>query len=233
MSNHLIPNLLEYALSKDIEFMDSTLYKEQVYFKCPFCKESNDKYKLTIHREKSIFKCFICNKAGSALTFIELFEKKPAEIIMKELRSAAGMSEEEYIEQEKAKHPAERLSFSQLKLIGIRSRPNKSHVSADYKKLVLDQIWESWSELMNKSKKDALIHLMYSIRANQFSMGILGVEEISIKLGLDIVDEVLEAYSSGDHPPCWAKGAFEEVELLFELYSSSIMTKKENPVNAY
>lgn len=217
-----LPNLLDYAIDQGIAYQASTLNKDDVYCECPFCKEKDkSKFKLTINKQKNVFRCFICGKTGNTIYFMEWFEKKPRELIYKEMRQAAGIDEASYQKRMENKHPAERLTSAQLKLIHYVSRPVQIHqLPSEFKKKMNDQIWNEWSSYLIKMKRKALVHLMYCIQANHYTTGIEYIKTLSIELGEDITEEVLQAYSSGDTPPLWAEGAYHEVQQLFEMFKT-------------
>jgi len=226
---NILPDIVEYALSKNLNVRRDSLSEKQTFFVCPWCGDtlSKGKFKLTLNREKGLFRCFICHLNGGTLDFITTLEKKSREVVLKELRESAGINETNYQRNRARKHPAERLYTTQLKLIGFDSWPSSfQQLEPGHRKQSLDWVWSVWKGFLRKKQREALGHLMYGIKVDAYPMAIKKIKEMSQEIGHDLLIDAFEAYGSGDKPPKWASGVREWVEACYESYLNEI---KESP----
>ena len=68
------------------------------------------KYFLSINEDKNVFKCWVCQESGGVLKLMSFLENKSEQEIIEQLRKNNGFSYQ--------KHPVEKLTRSQLKMIG-------------------------------------------------------------------------------------------------------------------
>ncbi|NUU74586.1 CHC2 zinc finger domain-containing protein [Paenibacillus xylanilyticus] len=221
-----LPDIVEYAVSAGLQVRSNTLNKEQTEFCCPWCGESlsKGKYKLSLNRLKGVYKCFTCAEHGGILDFIQKIENRPREEILNGLRQKNGVNLAKLQKRRNKKHPAELLSATQLKLIGFLDNrtPQKKVRDKNYIKKINDWIWAEWLQYLDSKKRDALVHLILCIENNQFQQGIEHLENLSKELDHNLVDEVLEAYGSGNQSPTWAEGVNNISRGLKEVYQSSL-----------
>ncbi|KQN96869.1 hypothetical protein [Paenibacillus sp. Leaf72] len=217
----ILPDLVEYALSKDIRVNRRTINNSQTLFVCPWCGDSlsRGKFKLTLNRKDGLFRCFTCLEKGGTLDFICKIENKSREAVTKELREQAGINETEYQQKQAKKHPAERLTSVQLQFIGIRLRPQHfASMDQAFRDQTNEWILLEWNSFLNQQRSEALSRLMFGIKVDQYQTAIVEIKEMSRTIGHNLLSEVFDAYGCGDKPPEWAIGVKAWVDASYQAY---------------
>jgi hypothetical protein len=215
-SVNILPDICEYAISKKLLYDPKSLKYKEVRFECIWCGGTTPKpkYKLSLNREKGTFKCWICKQEGGTIDFIMALENKSKDEVIQELREKAGLGKGK----PKKRHPAEKLTVTQLKLIGFKPIRSTMNMSPAYKKRVLDWIWSEWNDFLDYKRKCALQTLMICIKADIFYKAVPQIKEMSKEIGYDLLPDVFEAYGSGEQAPKWAEGVKEWVDALYEAF---------------
>jgi len=219
MSNNtvnILPDLIEYAISKDLKSDPKNTNPDEIPFECIWCGDnaSKGKYKLSLNRIKGTYNCWVCKQTGGTIDFIMAVEEKSKQEVVEELREIAGLSTKE----RKERHPAQNLSSAQLKLIGFKPLGSNLKVKASFKKRVLDWQWTEWNNFLDYKRKCALQILMLCIKCDMFYKAVPQINKMSKEIGYDLLPEVFDAYGAGDNPPKWAENSSEWVEAVYEAY---------------
>ncbi|MCZ1268375.1 hypothetical protein EIH79_26990 [Paenibacillus tundrae] len=219
-----LPDIVDYAVSAGITVRSNTLRKEQTEFVCPWCTLSKGNYKLTLNRSRGVFRCFTCGINGGVIDFIQHVEQKSREEVLKNLREKSGLDEMLHQKKQAKKHPAERLNTSQLGLIGFRDSrtPRLRYGDYTYRKSLNEWIWAEWTRFIDCKKREALVHLIYSIQINQYQQALDDIDQMSKDIDYDLLPEVFEAYGCGNQPRTWAIGVHKWADSLQESYLKTI-----------
>lgn len=185
----ILPNVLDIAERNNLEVDKRTLGKKEVRYKCPFClADSNrrNKYYLSLNEDKNVFKCWYCKEAGGVLRFISLLEEKSENELIEEIRQKNGSQYK--------RHPAERLTRSQLALIGYPKINWVANRKFDYEfyKIYREKVWNDWLKYV-KAQKKYCYQLLYVGLFSGFEHSIKKVKEIEKEIGEEFLDKLLES----------------------------------------
>ena len=155
----MLPSILEVATQHGLRINGrSSQSKKDLRCKCPFCQtdaQQKDKFYLSLNVTDNVFKCWACGESGGVLKLIALLEKRSVEEVKRSLWGDTKSSR-------KPLHPAERLTPSQLKMLGFITSnwgELKQRDPAGYKN-TLDWIWREWLAQVNQLKRSAYIGLL-------------------------------------------------------------------------
>lgn len=188
MVQSLLPNILDVAKRNHLEVNQKTLNKKEIRFKCPFCHadaNKKNKYYLSINEEKNVFKCWYCKENGGVLRFISLLEGKSEQELIEEIRNQKGSTYK--------KHPAERLTRSQLELIGypkidwIKNREFDYHLYKAFR----DKVWNEWKAFVRNKKRFSYQLLFVGLISGDFKNSVEQVREIEKELNVTFLDDLL------------------------------------------
>ena len=117
----MLPDILGIAKKHNLILNHNTLNKKEVQCKCPFCEEDQKpgkqkRFYLSLNTDRQVFRCWFCDEKGGVFRFISLLERKSEDEVIAEFRKQKKSGYNQ--------HPAERLSLSQLRLIGFSQKPN-------------------------------------------------------------------------------------------------------------
>lgn len=211
----MLPDILPVAERHGLIINDRTRGKREVLAKCPFCGEDSKpekerKYYLSLNTEDQVYKCWFCGESGGVFRFISLLE---------------GISEDEVVEKyrkQKGKkykpHPAERLTTTQLKLIGYQKKPDWAEIRKGFYDYYLDfrtRLWNEWKAFMEDEKYFAFQQLVLGITNGTYQKVVRMIKEREQEIGAPLLGPVLKIYSMSERPK-WAEEAERNVLLLFK-----------------
>lgn len=187
MANSILPNVLEVAKSNHLEVDSKTLNKKEVRCKCPFCYADahKNKYYLSLNEDKNVFKCWYCKESGGVLRFISLLEGKSENELIEQVRQRSGSSYK--------KHPAEKLTRSQLEAIGYPKIDWIANRNFDKKlyEAYREKVWMDWKRYVVKQKKYSYQLLFIGLVSGDLKSCIKKVKEIEQEVSEDFLDELL------------------------------------------
>lgn len=215
----ILPNIVEVAIEHNLTIKKNTLGKKEVLCKCPFCLEDMKPHKikrkwyLSLNEDKNCFKCWYCGEKGGVVRFISLLDGIPENEIIEKLRKENGFHYQ--------KHPAEKLSRTQLKMIGY---PNINWVKnrefdVELYKRFREAVWQKWLAFVETKKCYAYKVIYAGILSGDFQRAIKEVKKMEVELGTKILDDVLERIS---------KETRTDEELQMEKFVAMVC-KKEHP----
>ena len=188
MQTSLLPNILQVAERNNLEVDSKSINKKEVRYKCPFCEADanrSNKFFLSVNEEKNVFKCWYCKESGGVLKFISLLEGKSEQDLIEEIRQQSGSHYK--------KHPAERLTKSQLKMIGypdinwVKNREYDYHLYKDFR----DKVWNEWISYVSDKKRFCYQILFVGICSGEFNECIKKVKEVEKEIGEEFLDDLL------------------------------------------
>ncbi|NHN35515.1 hypothetical protein [Paenibacillus agricola] len=175
----------------------------EVLYKCPFCQEDSKpakmkRFYLSLNEDKQCFKCWFCLERGGVFRFISLLE---------------GVSEQEIAVRysnpnKKILHPAEKLTRTQKRLMGMEREPNWDAMKKrdqEYYLRTLDLVWKEWERFVESQRTDSYFYLLIGIHSMKYQEYIEAIARREKELGVSIVKEILEAFSQTDKPDWAAK----------------------------
>ncbi|NRG44251.1 hypothetical protein HRF87_05675 [Bacillus sp. CRN 9] len=215
----ILPNIVDVAREFSLEINLKTIGKKEVLSKCPFCHEDSKpskvkRYYLSLNEDKNVFKCWFCKEFGGVVKFLSLLSGQGETQIIEQLRKENGFKYQ--------KHPAEKLSKYQLKLIGY---PNVNWVKNreyDYElyKMFREQVYTSWLSFIETHKEKAYKRIYGGILTGQYNEAISDVKNMEKELNITVLEDVLNAISCDEH---------NENQITSELFVAEVF-KKEHPV---
>lgn len=218
----ILPNIVDVALEHNLDVRSGTVGKKEVLCKCPFCLEDSKpnkskKYYLSLNEDKNVFKCWYCKESGGVLKLLSfLTDKKESEII-ESLRKQNGFSYK--------KHPAEKLTRGQLRMIGY---PNVNWVKnrdfdVDLYHTFRDHVYNEWLSFLEIKKLEAYQTIYAGILSNDYKGAIARVEQMEQTLGVELLADTLKEISNDKRT---------EQERAREEFVVSIMNK-EHPNHTF
>ena len=215
----ILPNIVEVAIKHNLHIKKETIGKKEVLCKCPFCLEDQKPHKikkkwyLSLNEDKNVFKCWFCGEKGGVVRFISLLDGIPENEIIEKLRKENGFHYQ--------KHPAERLSRTQLKMIGY---PNINWVKnrefdVEFYKKFREEVWQRWLDFIEDKKDEAYREIFAGILLGNYQKSIKRVKKMEAELGANLLKDVLKRLSKEER---------NEKELQMEKFICEIC-KKEHP----
>lgn len=188
----ILPNIVDVALEHNLTVKSGTIGKKEVLCKCPFCLEDSNKpkkYYLSLNENKNVFKCWYCKEHGGVLKLLSFLTNQRESEIIESLRKKNGFSYK--------KHPAEKLSRGQLRMIGY---PNINWVKnrefdVELYKAFRNHVYKEWLSFIESQKLVAYQTLYAGILTNDYRGAINKVEEMEKELGVDLLADVLKELS--------------------------------------
>ena len=184
----ILPNVLEIADRNYLEVNAKTLNNKEVMYKCPFCEaDSNkNKYYLSLNEDKNVFKCWYCKKSGGVLKLISLLEDKSEQDLIEEIRQSSGSSYK--------KHPAEKLTRSQLEAIGYPRIDWIANREYDYElyKVYREKVWDDWQAFVREQKQFSYKLLFVGLVSGELKQSLERVKEIERIIDEEFMDDLLK-----------------------------------------
>ncbi|KAA9019003.1 CHC2 zinc finger domain-containing protein [Niallia endozanthoxylica] len=193
MQTTILPNILDVAEQYHLEADRKTIGKKETRFKCPFCHADANrlkKYFLSINEEKNVFKCWSCQESGGVLKLIAFLENKSEQEMIEQLRTNNGFNYQ--------KHPAERLTRNQLKMIGYEKIDwikNREYDVELYKHF-RNYVYQKWINFAEHKQDLAYQQLYIGLLSGKFQQAVKKVEIEEKELGISLLDKALKRLSS-------------------------------------
>lgn len=215
----MLPEILEVAQKNKLVLDPQSKNREEVLSKCPFCHEDSKpgkkrKYYLSLNTKKQTFKCWFCGESGGVFRFISLLENIPESQLIQRARKR------------KIIHPAERLTRTQLVLLGERfgyfTLPNWREMKQrdrSYYLRTLDLVWEDWKQFLEIEKRDAFRELILGISLRKYSDSVERIIKREQEIGVLLINEVLMIYSCAERPK-WTESIEISVQGLLKSHKS-------------
>lgn len=198
----MLPEILDIAKKHNLTINQNTLNKKEVQCKCPFCGEDEmpgkqKRFYLSLNTDRQVFRCWFCGEKGGVFRFISLLEHKSENEILAEFRKNSGYRQ----------HPAEKLTLSQLRLIGFDKKPNWGEMRKQnpvmYKNH-LNWFWTEWNQFVNEERKLAYGTLFIGTITGKYQQSVDRIKAREREIGASLLNEALKVYSSKVRPK-WAK----------------------------
>jgi len=195
----MLPDILEVANAHNLTFNPRTYGKKQSTCKCPFCYEDSQphkrrKYYLSLNTQDMLYKCWFCGESGGVFRFMSLLEGRPESEIIAEYRKGRGSGY--------APHPAERLSSSQLRLVGLR-KPNWAEarkVDFEIYKSLRRCVLKAWEQFVEKEIRSAYRLFYLGIVTCTYEKQKERIKAREKVVGEPLFDRVLDVYSLPRRP---------------------------------
>lgn len=230
-----LPNILDIAAEHNLILSPRSLNKKEISCKCPFCKEDSragkeSRFYLSLNTEDQVFKCWFCGESGGVFRFIALLTNQhETEVIQRWKNQHQGKVKYK-------PHPVERLTLTQLRLIGYDKKPNWYEMrkrDSDYYKRTRNIIWQEWKGFLHKELRLAYRELIIGIRFLRYQEAIWRIQEREKKIGTDLLEHVLKIYSLSVRPS-WTEWEHTFVEkLLSKEKDSSSETAEQYLYHSY
>lgn len=210
MKTSVLPNILDVAQKHSLQADPRTANQKEVRFKCPFCladANRSKKYFLSLNERKNVYKCWACQASGGVLKLAAFLEGKREQDLIEQLRKEKGFRYQ--------KHPAEKLTQSQLKYIGYEKVDwikNRKHDPGLYR-LFRDHVLRKWSAFV-KAKQEAAYQQLYAgLLTGNFQIAVERVKETEREIQVPLLEPACKKLSSHER-------SCEELES--EVFAASI-----------
>lgn len=218
MKSSILPNIVEIAQNHNLTIKSRSIGKKETLCKCPFCLEDSqprkkNKYYLSLNEDKNVFKCWYCKEYGGVVKFISLLDGKSESEIIESLRKKNGFHYQ--------KHPAEKLSRSQLRMIGypnINWMKNRDY-DVELYKAFREKVYQKWLAFVEQQKLSAYQLIYAGIITGDFDSAVEKVEKMENELGVELLEDVLKVVSNAKR----TDQVFEKEKFVVS------MLKKEHP----
>lgn len=214
----ILPNIVDVAFEHNLTVNSKTVGKKEVLCKCPFCLEDLKpskikRYYLSLNESKNTFKCWFCGSKGGVVKFISLLNGSPESEIIENLRKENGFNYK--------KHPAEKLSTSQLSMIGYPNINwvNNREFDVEIYKAFRDHVHQKWLSFVDQEKAVAYKLVYGGILSGDYHGAIKKVKDIEQILEVKILDDILKALS---------KDMRTDDELEMEMFVSDLYGKEHH-----
>lgn len=193
MQTSILPNILNVAEQYYLEADRKTIGKKETRFKCPFCHADanrSQKYFLSINADKNVFKCWYCQKSGGVLKLMSFLENKSEQEIIEQLRENNGFSYQ--------KHPVEKLTRSQLKMINYEKIDwikNREYDIELYKHF-RNYVYQKWLNFVAYKQDCAYQQLYIGLLCGRFQQAVKKIEKEEKELSISLLDKALKKLSS-------------------------------------
>ncbi|WP_394237422.1 CHC2 zinc finger domain-containing protein [Niallia oryzisoli] len=195
MQTTILPNILGVAEQYNLEADRKTIGKKETRFKCPFCHadaNKSRKYFLSINEGKNVFKCWSCQESGGVLRLISFLENKSEQEVIEQLRESNGFNYQ--------KHPAERLTRSQLKMIGYEKIDwikNREYDVEMYKHF-RNYVYQKWLNFVEYKQDFAYQQLYIGLLSGKFQQTVKQIEKDEKELNISLLDKAIKKLSSAE-----------------------------------
>jgi uncharacterized Zn-finger protein len=195
MQTSILPNILDVAEQYNLEADRKTIGKKEARFKCPFCHADanrSQKYFLSINEDKNVFKCWYCQASGGVLKLMSFLENKSEQEIIEQLRGNNGFSYQ--------KHPVEKLTRSQLKMIGYEKIDwvkNREYDIELYKHF-RNYVYQKWLDFVVYKQDCAYRQLYVGLLCGRFQQAVKKTEKEEKELSISLLDKALKKLSSNE-----------------------------------
>ncbi|MFD1362779.1 CHC2 zinc finger domain-containing protein [Lentibacillus salinarum] len=184
----LLPNVLEVADQHGLQLDSKTQGKKEVRTKCPFCHADagKNKFYLSLNKDKNVFKCWYCKESGGVLRFISLLDGVSEQELIEKIRKKNGSTYK--------KHPAERLTTSQLQLIGypkINWVKNREY-DVNLYRAFREKVYREWLTYVDKQKELAYKLLFVGLSSGDLKGSIQKVKEMEQEMQIEFLQELLD-----------------------------------------
>ncbi|MCF6094536.1 hypothetical protein L1765_11235 [Microaerobacter geothermalis] len=207
----MLPDILDIAKKHGLSFDSRSLGKKEVRTKCPFCLadiKRRDKYYLSLNTIDQVFKCWYCGESGGVFRFISLLTKVPehevVQMYQRENGRETGKKKYKY-----KLHPAEKLTTTQLKMLGYLGKPNWAELrkrDKDYYKRTRSLVLNEWNDFLQWERYEAFQLLIVGIHSFSYQKAIESIRDREREIGAPLLEKVLQVYSLSKWPE-WAKEA--------------------------
>lgn len=176
-----LPSILDVAGAYGVEVNPATIARPEVRAKCPFCQaDANQprKYYLSINPDKNVFRCWFCGEAGGVIRFEALLSGQ----IESEVAERYGLL--------RRKHPAERLTARQLRLVGYVQRPEWERIrgrSEVYARRALETVLRQWNAFVRRQVEEARELLELARRTGEMEIAEEIIRARSQQVGVDLL----------------------------------------------
>ena len=191
----ILPNIVEVAQQFHVSLDARTLGKREVLGKCPFCDNGHHKrtkrHYLSLNEERNVFRCWYCGEKGGVLRFLSMLSGEAEGLILDRLRNEHKRSNYQ-------KHAAEKLTTSQLKLIGYGRINWVANREFDYELYVAyrERVWEDWQTFVEEQVKQAYKWVWLHMLKGEIHVGIARVKQLEQQLGTSLLNDVLHYFST-------------------------------------
>ncbi|MDT3417143.1 hypothetical protein QO009_003038 [Brevibacillus aydinogluensis] len=195
----MLPSILEIANQHNLTLIFPKGRSKEVLGKCPFCRADEgkrNKHYLSLNVKDNVFRCWYCGEKGGVCRFESLLTGIPESEITEKYRGT----------RRKNRHPAEKLTNTQLRFIGFYSKPNWKEMrkkNMDYYRRTLDWIWQEWRSFLQEEKRQAFVMLLVSLFSNHYDKGIAMIQKREQEIGESMLDDLLRLFSQSKWPQ-WA-----------------------------
>lgn len=183
----LLPNVLEVAEQHGLQLDSKTQRQKEVRAKCPFCHADagKNRFYLSLNEDKNVFKCWHCKEGGGVLRFISLLDGVSEQQLIENIRNENGLTYK--------KHPAERLTTSQLRLIGYPKIDWVKNREYDYQlyKAYRQKVLAKWTAYVDEQKQFAYRLLFVGLTSGDLKGSIQKVKEIEEELQNEFLQDLL------------------------------------------
>lgn len=193
----ILPNIIEVAQSFQVELDARTIGKRETLAKCPFCDNGYGKrtkrYYLSLNEDKNLFQCWYCKERGGVIYFMSLLSGRSEQTILDELRNRHSTSSYQ-------KHPAEKLTTSQLKRIGYGRINWCANREFDYEtyRLYRERVWDDWLIYLKDQVNEAYKTLYLHVLTGQMHKGIAAIQKQEQLIGASLLPAALQLLGSED-----------------------------------
>lgn len=176
-----LPSILDVARAYEVEINPATLARSEVRAKCPFCREDANrpqKHYLSINPDKNVFKCWFCGEAGGVIRFEALLSGQ----IESQVAERYGLV--------RRKHPAERLTARQLRLIGYIAHPEWASIRKRnelYARRLSKILLGRWNAFVRRQVEEARELLELARRTDEIKVAEKIIRARSQEIGVDLL----------------------------------------------
>lgn len=178
----------------NVEIDTRTLGKREVLGKCPFCHNAQHKrtrrHYLSLNEMKNLFHCWWCKERGGVIRFISLLSGEPESDILERIRRENSQSSYN-------KHPAERLTTYQLKLLGYGRIDWIGNRHFDYDEYLAfrERVWAEWQIFLDEQVRRAYQSVWMYMLKGEIATGYQIVTKREQDIGAPLMERVLQYFS--------------------------------------
>ncbi|MFD1363158.1 CHC2 zinc finger domain-containing protein [Lentibacillus salinarum] len=183
----LLPDVLEVADQHGLQLDRRTQGHKEERAKCPFCHADagKNKFYLSLNKAKNVYKCWWCKESGGVLRFISLLDGVSEQELIETIRKKNGSTYK--------KHPAERLTTSQLRLFGYPSINWVENRKFDYQlyKAFRETVYREWLSYVQSQKESAYRLLFVGLTNGDLKGSVQKVKAMEKELQVEFLQDLL------------------------------------------